>query len=278
MRKSGLTIDRLTSCCIIFILFVACNGHSTQPKLKFEPVSNDVYSPNENYRNVFSAWKDYYLHCTNQQLFSDAFYLQLQDRVYIGSINNQHAIDVNKGIVVFDTSNKYGNVFNLLSIKNAFNCYDTITLSGNLKTSFYNELIGALSASAEYKSLASAIDTAQMKIRITTLYTIALMPDKLIELLSTTKDSSLHRFKELLLTPGNVLLAQTVDIFGFIAEFSPKTKLSRTQQNDLAKERFFDLSNSRDNASIILLSNNNLRVQLNKRYSVLGKFLQLKSL
>jgi len=278
MRKSGLTIDRLTSCCIIFILFVACNGHSTQPKLKFEPVSNDVYSPNENYRNVFSAWKDYYLHCTNQQLFSDAFYLQLQDRVYIGSINNQHAIDVNKGIVVFDTSNNYGNVFKLLSIENAFNCYDTIGLVANLRTSFYNELVSALSGSAEYKSLASSIDTGQMKIRITTLYTVALMRDKLIELLSTTKDSSLHRFKELLLTPGNVLLAQTVDIFGFIAEFSPKTKLSRTQQNQLTKERFFDLSNSRDNASIILLSNNNLRVQLNKRYSVLGKFLQLKSL
>ena len=270
-------MDRLTAWCIVFIIFAGCNSPTTRTNLKFDAIRSNIYSPNENYRKVFSAWKSYYQRCTNQQLFPEAFYLQLQDQVYIGSINNQHAIDVNKGIMILDTSNNYGNVFNLLSIKNAFNCYDTIALVGNLKASFYNELVDALSNSAQYKGLVSSIDTGQLKIRITTLYTVALMQDRLIELLSTTKDSSLHRFKELLLTPGNVLLAQTVDIFGFIAEFPAKAQLSPGQRTQLSQEKFFNLNSSRDNASIILLSNNNLRVQLNKRYSVLGKFLQLKS-
>jgi hypothetical protein len=197
--------------------------------------------------------------------------------VYIGSINNQHDIDVNKGIIILDTSNRYGNVFNLLSIKNAFNCYDTLSLVGNLKASFFKELMEGLNASPEYRSVVTVIDSAKMKIRISTLYTIALMPDRLLEMLNTTKDSSLVRFKELLLTAGNVLLAQTVEILGFIAEFPLAKKLSPAQQQQLTREIFFKFNDSKDNASLILLSNNNLRVQLNKRYTVLGKFLQLKT-
>ena len=268
---------KLLNCCFLCSILPACHG-AKQPKLKFESVRSDIYSPNDDYRTALTEWTNYYQQCTNEQLFSDAFYLQLQDKVYIGSINNQHAIDVNKGIIILDTSNNFGNVFKLLSIKNAFNCYDTIALAGNLRASFYNELVSGLNASPEYKTLIPAIDTGQMKIRISTLYTIALMPDRLVELLNTTKDTSLKRFKELLLTPGNVLLGQTVEILGFIAEFPLKTQPSPALRKQLAKEVFFNLNNSRDNASIILLSNNNLRFQLNKRYSVLGKFLQLKSL
>lgn len=267
---------RLLACCLLCSILVACNG-MRQAKLTFEPVSSDTYSPNDDYRRSISEWKNYYQQCTHEQLFSDAFYLQLQDEVYIGSINNQHAIDVNKGIIILDTSHSYENIFNLLSIKNAFNCYDTIALVGNLRESFYNELVSGLSTSPEYKSLAAAIDSGQMKIRVSTLYTIALMPEKLMELLNTTKDSSLKRFKELLLTPGNVLLAQTVEILGFIAEVPLKTQLSPAQRRQFTKEVFFALHKPGDNASIILLSNNNLRIQVNKRYTVLGKFLQLRS-
>jgi len=270
-------MDRLTSYCIVFLLFVACNSRNTQPKLKFDPVSSSVYSPNENYRNVFSAWENYYRHCTNQQLFSEAFYLQLQDKVYIGSINNQHAIDVNKGIMILDTSNNYGNIFNLLSIRNAFNCYDTIALVGNLKASFYNELVSALSGSAQYKGLASVIDTGQMKIRITTLYTVELIPDRLIELLSTTQDAKLIRFRELLSTAGNVLLAQTVEILGFSAEAPLKTRISPAERTEFAAEPFFNLGTTGDNVRLALLPNDQVRIQLNKRFTVLGKFLQLKS-
>lgn len=263
--------------CVIYLVLAGCNSGTEPILLKAVPVSSGTYSPGDDYTKALLEWKDYYRRCTNEQLFPDAFYLQLQDKVYIGSINNQHAIDINKGITVLDTSNRYGNIFSLLSIKNAFNCYDTLALVANLKTSFYHELAGALNSSPGFRSLTATIDTGQMKIRITTLYTISLKLDNLVQLLDTTKDSSLIRFKKLLLIPGNVLLAQTVDIFGFIAEFPLNAKLSPTQQQQLAREVFFNLNNSRDNASLILLSNGHLRLQLNKRYSVLGKFLQFKS-
>jgi len=261
-----------------FLLIVGGCTSTTKPtKLKFESVNSSVYSPNEDYRQSLSQWKSYYQHCTNEQLFPDAFYLQLQDRVYIGSINNRKGIDINKGIVLLDTSRHFENVFKLLSIQNAFNCYDTMQLVGNLQTSFYNEVIEGLNLAPGYKSLAAKIDSAQMKIRVNTLYTIGLVPDKLIELFNTTEDTSLIRFKELLLRPGNVLLAQTVEILGFTADFHLKMKLSSTEQEQLTKGVNFNFPNSTDNASFILLANTNLRIQLNKRYTVLGRFLQLMS-
>jgi len=271
-RKSKKDIVLIFS----FFVFAICGcSPATKPsKLRFEAVSNSIYSPNEDYRKSLSEWKSYYQHCTSEPLFPDVYYLQLQDQVYIGSINNRQSIDINKGIILLDTSGHFGNVFKLLSIQNAFNCYDTIDLVGNLRASFYNKVTEGLSASPVYKSLASAIDSSQMKIRINTLYTIALVPEKLIELFNSTKDTSLIRFKQLLLQPGNVLLAETVEILGFTADFPLKT-LPPAQHQQLAKGINFNLTNPTDNASLILLANNNLRIQLSKRYTVLGKFLQL---
>ena len=261
---------------LLFFSICGCTS-TTKPKLKFESVTSSVYSPNDDYRQSLSEWKRYYQHCTNEPLFADAFNLQLQDKVYIGSINNRTGIDINRGIILLDTSRHFVNVFKLLSIQNAFNCYDTIDLAGNLKASFYNEVIEGLNASPGYTSLATKIDSSQMKIRVSTLYTIGLVPDRLIELFNTTKDTSLIHFKELLLQPGNVLLAQTVEILGFSADFPIKSKLSSTEQARLTSGIHFNLRNQADNANLILLANNNLRIQLNKRYTVLGKFLQLMS-
>jgi hypothetical protein len=261
---------------LIFSTF-GCTSSTKTTKLKFEAVNSSAYSPNDDYRQSLSEWKRYYQHCTNEPLFADAFNLQLQDKVYIGSINNRTGIDINKGIILLDTSRHFLNVFKLLSIQNAFNCYDTIELTGNLKSSFYNEVIEGLNASPGYTSLTTKIDSSQMKIRVNTLYTIGLVPDKLIELFNTTKDTSLIHFKELLLQPGNVLLAQTVEILGFSADFPIKSKLSSTQQAELTNGLHFNLKNQADNANLILLANDNLRIQLNKRYTVLGKFLQLMS-
>ena len=261
----------------LFFTIYGCRRATRPTKLKFEAVSSTVYSPNEGYRQSLSEWKRYYQHCTSEPLFRDAYYLQLQDQVYIGSINNREGIDINKRIILLDTSRHFANVFKLLSIQNAFNCYDTIDLVGNLKASFYNEVAEGLNASSGYRSLASTIDSSQMKIRINTLYTIALIPEKLIELFNTTKDASLIHFKELLLQPGNVLLAETVEILGFTADFPLKKKLSSAEQEQLIKGVNFNLKSTTDNASLILLANSNLRIQLNKRYTVLGKFLQLMS-
>jgi len=266
---------------LIFSFLVLVIGGCTSPtkegKLRFETVSSSVYSPSEDYRQSLSQWKIYYQHCTNEPLFPDAFYLQLQDKVYIGSINNGQGIDINKGIILLDTSRHFENVFKLLSIQNAFNCYDTMDLVGNLKTSLYNQVIEELSSSSEYKTLATVIDSANMKVRINTLYTIRLIAEKLIDLFNTTKDTSLIHFKDLLLQPGNVLLTQTVEMLGFTADFRLKVELSSTEQQLLTKGVYFNLNGSNDNASLILLANKNLRIQLSKRYTILGQFLQLRS-
>ena len=117
-----------------------------------------------------------------------------------------------------------------------------------------------------------------MKIRINTLYTIELIPEKLVQLFDTTKDTSLIRFKELLMKPGNVLLGETVEILGFTSDFPLQVRLSPAQQQQFTKGVYFQLNGSGDNASVILLANNDLRIQLSKRYTVLGKFLQLKAM
>ena len=269
--------DSFLGLCSLLLIAGGCTSTTKPAKLRLEAVSSEVYSPNEDYRQSLSEWKNYYQHCTNEPLFPDAFYLQLQDRVYIGSINSQKGIDINRGTILLDTSSHFANVFKLLSIQSAFNCYDTMELAGNLKTSFYNEVIEGLNSSVDYRTLAAMIDSSKMKIRINTLYTIALVPEKLVELFNTTKDTSLIHFKELLLQPGNVLLAQTVEMLGFTADFPLKTALSPALHQQLAKEVNFNLANSPDKASLVLLANNNLRMQLNRRFSVLGKFLQLKN-
>jgi hypothetical protein len=267
--------DKLLIFCFACVITTGCKSTSRSAKLEFEPVNSDVYSPNDDYQQALSQWKSYYQYCTSEPLFRNAFYLQLQDKIYIGSINSRQGIDINKGTVLLDTGRHFANAFKLLSIQNAFNCYDTMKLAGNLKQSFYNEVIECLNAPG-YKGLTTVIDTTQMKVRISTLYTIELVPEKLIDLFDTTKDTSLIRFKELLLKPGNVLLSETVEVLGFTADFPLRINLSREQQAQFTKGVYFNLSNSNDNASLILLANNNLRIQLNKRFTVLGKFLQLK--
>jgi len=271
------TRDRLLFFWIVYVIVSGCKSTSRSPTLEFEPVNSDVYSPNDDYKQALSQWKSYYQHCTSEPLFPGAFYLQLQDKIYIGSINSRQGIDINKGTLLLDTGRHFSNVFKLLSIQNAFNCYDTMTLVGNLRKSFYNEVIEGLNSSPGYKALTTVIDTAQMKVKVNTLYTIELIPAKLIELFNTTKDTSLIHFKELLLKPGNVLLSETVEVLGFTADFPLKGKLSSEQQAQFIKGVYFNLSGPGDNANLILLANNNLRIQLNKRFSVLGKFLQLMS-
>jgi hypothetical protein len=265
----------------LFILFyicliaAGCNQGSKEAKLKFELISDSVYKPDDNYKQALSLWKNYYEHCMNEQLFPDAFYLQLQDKINIGSINSEHELDINKRINILDTSNSK-NFFDLFAIVNSSNCGDTLHLNNQLKKDFYREVVNALNASPEYKSLTAVVDTVQMKIKIGTTFNNALREDSMISLLNRTKDSSLIEFKERLLKPENVLLVQTVDIFAFSAEFPLNMKLSPMQEQQLIKEVSFNINASNDNVRITLLSNI-LRFQVNKRYSVLGRFLKLKT-
>jgi len=260
----------------ICVAIVGCNTGSKQPRVKFETVSDSLYKPDDNYKQNLIIWKNYYEQCMKEQLFTDAFYLQLQDKLNIGSINNEHEMDVNKGIHILDTSNN-NNIFNLLAFINSNNCGDTIHLNNNLRISFYDEVVKALDSSPEYKNLTANFDSLLMTIKIGTVYSTALRPDSLISILNRTKDSSLMYFKELLLRPENALLAQTVDILGFSAEFPLKTRLPASQEKQLAKKVSFTVDGSNENGSIMLLSNNTLFIKINKRYSVLGRFLKLKA-
>lgn len=259
----------------ISIIITGCTLNKKETRLTLVPVSDSLYKPDSSYTTDLLEWKSYYNGCTNKQLFSNAYYLKLQDSIYIGSINNKDEIDVNKGIRLLDTS-KMNDVFNLLSITNSSNCFDTIHLTNTLKEGFFKEVKNILTASPEQKTVLELIDTGTMKIRIGTVYTDELIPDRLITLLDTTTDASLTNYKALLMKPENVLLSQTVEMLGFSAEFSLKTKLSNAQKRQLDMDGFFNFDNAFDNGSITLLSNNNLLIQINKRYTILGSFVQLK--
>lgn len=267
-----------TKLCILFcigIIFTGCISENKKTALKFEPVSSKVYMPDSNYNKDLGEWKKYYEQCTKKDLFPDAYYLQLQDKIYIGSINNEQAIDINKGTNILDTSN--GNSpFNIMSVINSSNCTDTIQLSDKLKTAFFKEVVDALNTSPEFKSLESVIDAGDMTIITGSLYSTALIKDSLINILNSTRDSSLIIYKELLLKPENVLLAETIEVMGFRAEFSLKAKLSDFLRKQLVREVFPDNKTSKVFRSLVLLSSNRLRIVIDKRFTVLGRFLQLK--
>jgi hypothetical protein len=267
---------RLSILCFISAALVSCNMNSKEKtKLSFVSVSDSVYKSSEEYKKDLSVFKNYYEKCANEQLYPDVFYLELQQKMYIGSINNEQELAVNKGINVLDTSNGK-NIFDLLAVISSSNCSDTISLNSNMRKVIYADVINALNTLPEYKSLSVLIDTVQMKLRIGTVYNSTLRTDSLISLLNRTQDSSLIRYKQLLLMPRNALLAQTIDVMGFSAEFPVKGQLSGQLKKQFGKEVYISPEGATEYGSILLLPNNNLRIQINKRYTVLGRFLQLK--
>jgi hypothetical protein len=271
-----LSHSRLSILCLFSAVLFSCNMNTTEKtKISFVTISDSLYKSNEEYKQQLAIFKHYYEKCANEQLYPDVFYLELQEKMNIGSINNEHELVVNKGINLLDTS-KGKNIFNLLAIISSSNCNDTISLNSSMRKVIYGDVINALNTLPEYQNLSAVIDTVQMKLKIGTVYNSTLRTDSLISLLNRTRDSSLIRYKQLLLVPGNALLAQTIDVMGFTAEFPLKAKLSDRQKTQLKNEVFVNPENGREYGSILLLPNNNLRIQINKRYTVLGRFLQLR--
>jgi hypothetical protein len=258
------------------IALLSCNlGNKERTNLSYMSVNDSLYKSNEEYKQNLLVFKNYYEKCANEQLYPDVFYLQLQEKMYIGSINNEHELAVNKGINILDTTNKK-NIFDLLAVISSANCSDTISLNSNMRKVIYDDVINNLSSSTEYKNLSAHIDTTQMKLTIATVYNTSLRMDSLISLLNRTQDSSLIRYKQLLLMPGNALLAQTIEVMGFSAEFPVKGKLSDQQKKQLGREVYIRPEATKEYGSILLLPNNHLRIQINKRYTVLGRFIQLR--
>ena len=132
-------VNNLLIARVFCVALLSCNqsDNNSKVRLVLVPVKDSSYKPNDDYKQILAVWKDYYQKCTNEKLFENAFYLYLQNKVYIGSINNQNELIVNKGTTILDTSN-YKNLFNLLEIISSSNCGDTINLLNHLKENFYN--------------------------------------------------------------------------------------------------------------------------------------------
>ena len=270
-------IMKRTSSWVILIFFIqlaGCSSPAKKSSLVFDVVGNSHYAPDSNYSDDLSRWKKYYEACTGKSLFPDAFYMQLQDRVYIGSINNERQIDVNEAINILDTADNRS-IFNLLNVTNASNCRDTMELSNSLRRQFFSQIKSVLNHSAEIKYLIPALDSGAMRITIETLYTNILEADTLLHLLNTSPDSSHKQFKDLLFQPGNVILGKTVEAFGFDADLPLTQRLSKSQEADLQKDIFIN-ANASGSGTVVLKSNGWIHIKMNKRFTVLGSFMQLK--
>lgn len=269
--KKALWVVLLTT-----VALISCkNGGKEIPKYSFETISDSVYKPTEEYAHSLTIWKAYYEKCMNENLFPSAFYLQLRNNINIGSINNAQEINVNKQTPILDTSNNK-NIFNILTLVKWDNCGDTIQLNEKLRADFFVEVINVLNKT-KFKGLILMMDAKQMSVTPKSMAIGKLMSDSVINLLNTTKDSAILNYKALLLKPGNALLAETVELLGFDADFTLQKELSQKDKNLLSKEQFITLNPTNDKISISLKPNNSIHIQINKRFAVLGGFVTLKS-
>jgi hypothetical protein len=270
---------------LFFLCYAAIDGcHSAPEKevIHFELVNavavNDSLSIHRaDYKEDFTQWKSVYDQCLHDTLFPNAFYLGLQTGLGIGSISNQIEQNVNKQITVLDTSSKSSmNILDIIAVHNTANCFAKINLNKNLQDTFYNELIRNLKNSGDYKYLSDLVDTNRIIFRIGTLIDYSIRPDTLVHMLQRTRDSSLIYFRQILTTPGNVLLVRAGMIFGFYSEFHLKRKLTIEEAGKFKNEVNFKLGDHGENGSIQLLANQNLQVLINKNYTVFGQFYLFK--
>ena len=261
---------------ICFSAFAACHPIPEKTELSYDPLNSDIINDSlsihfPGYKEDLDVWKTAYEHCMNDSLFHNAIYLGLQDKIGISSICNHKALNVNKQISVLDTSAN-GNIFNMLSVYNSANCFSKINLNKRLQDSFYAELIRNLKKAGDYSFLSDLVDSNQIVFKITTMTDYSLRPDSLVGLLQRTKDSSLIYFRQILTSPGNGILTRVVMIFGFDAQFHLKRKLSAEEEVKLKNEVYFLFGDHGEKGSAEILSDQDIKVVLNKNYVVFGEF------
>ncbi len=257
-------------------LFSDCRNAPKKNNLHFRvleaAIINDSISAHlPKYKEDFNLWKTVYEGCLHDTLFKNAFYFGLQNKIGLSSICSRTELNLNKQITVLDTSAK-GNIFDLLSVNNSANCFTKINLNKNLQDSFYIELVRNLKMTGSYSYLTDLVDTNQIVFKISTLIDYSFRPDSLVSLLQKTKDSSLVYFREILITPGNGLIARVAMIFGFESRFHLKRKLSEEEESKLKNEVFFTLGDHGENGNIQLLNDHEIKFVINKNYIVFGEF------
>lgn len=262
------------------ITFMRCHSTPEKKEIHFEvveagPVNDSLSAHQANYKEDFILWKEVYETCIHDSLFPDAFYLGLQRNLGIGSISNQMVRNINKEITVLDTSGKR-DILDIIAVNNSANCFSKINLNKNLQDTFYYELIRNLKNAGDYSYLSDLVDTSQITFHISTLIDYAIRKDSLVSLLQRTKDSSLLYFRQILTTPGNVLLTRVSMIFGFDAQFHLKKKLSAEEEGKLKNGVFFKLGDHGENGSFKMLPDQNVKVVINKNYTVFGDFYSFK--
>jgi hypothetical protein len=272
-------LKRITIALLLGWILIAagCKEPAKNKTIVYVPIGDSSFPHDNIYKEKFTKWKGVYEKCMNYQLFSNAAYLGLQRQINVGSINNKAAFNINGDITVIDTtfSSKF---FDLVAFIGSSNCYTKINLTKSLQSEFTAELARALVQSNQYSYLNDLIDTAHIAFRITTLAENSIRPDSLASILQRTKDTSLLRFKELLVTPGNAILIRDAVIYGFYAEFALKKQLSSADREKFKKEVFFSLGNQgstrimKETGSIKLVGNDHLMIVINRYYTVFGEF------
>ena len=262
-----------------FIALPACKLGGDKKAMHFGVVSDSIYVGPNGYNEKLSEWKQIYEQCMQNELFSDALYMGLQDSIHIGSISNRGSSNINDPFTIFDTSNRQ-HIASLFAIIKRSNCYTELNASEEIQQDFYNELTKSLNSSKQYQYLTQYIDTNHLVFKIATLADNSLRPDSLNRLLQRTEDTSLLHFRQKLVAPGNALLVRTAMVLGFRCEFPMTKKLPSSEEAKFKDEVPFYIGDTGhdsgaqlpSNASIRLLSNGNLQITINKYYTVFGQF------
>ncbi len=250
---------------------VACNTADQKIPISYKVLGDSVYTGDSNYRRDFQRWKKIYEDCTRDSLFKNALYLGLQGNYFIGSISNRSSMNVNGRFSLLDTTN-YGQLFKILTTNKSINCYSPLQLEAGMRIEFYKEIMKVLDRFDEYRFLKNDVDSSRLTIQITSLVDNNLVPDSVLSLLNHSSDTALVHFREKLTVTGNVLLVRTVMITGFYTQLPLSKKLSPDEHTKLAQEVFFKPDDQGNNASIKLVSENTVRITVNKYYTVLGQF------
>ncbi len=260
--------------CLLFIA-IGCGQRTKEKKIVYAVVNDSAYVQSQIYSQEFDEWKRTYETCEKTPLFKDAIYIGLQKKFGIGDITNISAQVANGRIKLLDTT-FVKNFYGLIKSNNISNCYTKLPLSKDLRNQLLAELTNVLSQSGNYKYINDLIDTTGITFGITTLSDNSLIPDSIVNLLQHTTDSSLLKFKKILLTPGNVMLTRGVIISGYFSEFSVKDKMPPTDLTNFSTEQFFKTGSDSSTASIKLLRDYKLRILVNRYYTIFGELYSFK--
>ena len=250
-------------------MLFSCKGEVKKGKIDYKVVEKASVNDSTQTSQKAIKWKSLLEECMHKPLFQDAFFLGLEDSIHIGSINNRLETNVNKrvSVSIFDTTiNK--NIGAIFNVDGQFNCYSTVDTV--LKDDFVFEIRNALKTASEFAFIGDIVDTTHLNIKVANISENNLYLDNLITILQKSEDSSLLKYRKILSESGNALLARSVMVLGFSAEFLITRDLTQVELNQLKNESAFAVDNG--NCRIRIMENGYLQVLVEKPYTIFGQF------